>query len=1125
MAKELQTTKTFSYGQCSLSGFSNITDNYSHSCKKLKNAIVENNGSIRVRGAWEDDGVEFELGQGQTFRDIYRISNSFLVWLEGKKSAQGGLFFYDKSTKTLKRMEFSIQGTRFYGEELDEASQLIEFPQEEQFADHGLDIPQRLGAGLEIVSVERFENQLFVFFKNSFPFAIRSEGDVIAVVPYWEGVGAGNIWKAFPFNYTATRKTLGSFYFRQPPGQADFVPAVNEEENLRLRIKDVSISNRECKAWIEPNLEREPPSQGISLDKRYANLQKFLGMPIAFRVGLKDLKIVKTVEVSAEIDAGAEDVFYDKYSSVLSQCRTGGYTLYSGSVGLSQFYDGWVGKEDHIFWPTFWRVNKKSVEDTIERWLSTGYFGRGIFINNLYGFRSNFYNTTRSTIRLTDVAVRIFKNLIKSHAVFRAFGDILESQVTYRQGYFSRSGNPNFRGDLKRIRDATDGIKEKVEKYLKGRIRKIVATSSPLCNFKRMVRGEFKKHTVILPLNFFFDFDGARQRAGMVLTDESIADLESGIVDRLAFNPYAGNRALEVDNPIYMTQASSQSFLKYIQSDGFSTNIPIKTEKKGFAPSGEELSGTFTASNPEGPEDPLPDTILNGVSGVDTAQQVLAKEAYNFYVIFPYEIVAPVAENNPARYIDALKQNELGSQTYAKCKIYEIGSQLSRDDIAGDNLGGNLESNHYLHSEDFIITDWADGWPKSGGVLNDKHFFFTSGSKLSFSRTNKPQIWGNPIKKLLKAPAYNLEYQEDLVRPNDASANDGESSRFETLLREDFKYPTQAMKDFFDAIRQGDDSREVNVSDPLTYRLEDKNGELVDVRKHHVLSLGVLTNVGVQCVFMSDKGVFYFGLTPREKLFLKLAHVSNFIGGESDNGHDFSIVEILSLMFATSQDKEIHAVKYDTNNKNFNAMPSGVDRGFKGFVHGVSFIGNRLLFIDADTEKMFCCNVSSRGELMGVSEWAVGMKEAKGLWKFDNDFYGAFQEGNRVEVLKYNDAQSVEKGNPLMGEVETAPMTWISRYGTNPMLHLDISFRRAFFFAEGQIAENAGDIIVQCVGVNDKLFDVKMSQVLKNTRNKGQNGILSMRKDFRFSPGQGFSFKFKNPVVVSGVALELGIGD
>ena len=78
MSDFLQTQKSFSYGQAGLSGFSNMTGNYLHSCKKLKNAIVNKNGSVRVRGGWQNIGVSFKLPDHTKLRDAFDIEGNYI---------------------------------------------------------------------------------------------------------------------------------------------------------------------------------------------------------------------------------------------------------------------------------------------------------------------------------------------------------------------------------------------------------------------------------------------------------------------------------------------------------------------------------------------------------------------------------------------------------------------------------------------------------------------------------------------------------------------------------------------------------------------------------------------------------------------------------------------------------------------------------------------------------------------------------------------------------------------------------------------------------------------------------------------------------------------------------------
>ena len=221
MADILQTQKSFAYGQTGLTGFSNITENYDHSCKKLKNVIVNKNGSIRVRGGWTDIGVSFNLPPKTKVRDVFKVEGNYLFWLEGDGELKNeGLWIYDKDTVSdnlpegrkdrydkLERMKFDFRGSYIYADKFKVTSNNFQaFSEDEQFNGHGFDYKTINTKDIE--NVLPFENFLYVFFKDSFPYIVKAEMGVIVTAPYFQGVGAGRIWKAFPFNYTAKRKTF-----------------------------------------------------------------------------------------------------------------------------------------------------------------------------------------------------------------------------------------------------------------------------------------------------------------------------------------------------------------------------------------------------------------------------------------------------------------------------------------------------------------------------------------------------------------------------------------------------------------------------------------------------------------------------------------------------------------------------------------------------------------------------------------------------------------------------------------------------------------------------------------------------------------------------------------------------
>ena len=1141
MADILQTQKSFAYGQTGLTGFSNITENYDHSCKKLKNVIVNKNGSIRVRGGWTDIGVSFNLPAKTKVRDVFDIEGNFIVWLEssdGRDFTGEGLYIYDKTEKNLEKMKFGFNHSYIYGERLpDNANTEIAFPAKEQFdgrgREHGFEDLDRNN----IVNVLPFEKFLYVFFKGCFPFIVKSGDGVVATAPFYHGVGEDKIWKAFPFNYTTKRRTIGSYFYRQGPGN-QFYPALNQEEKLKLRIGNVKMEAKECEAWIEPQEGRLPSE--LYIDKRYASLQNFIGKPIAFQIGLKDFRVQK--RVTSEDREDYLDNFYARSFRVYSKCSSANFEMPTFSVNIATIYPGWNAERTPSYSFSLYKrtgQTREELEQTIKDY-AIRYVTGGIWVNSNGRTNSPGINRglginppPKSRFTKSEEKNGVLVTVHDSEAYEKALADYIHDvglQITEI-------------GNLV----ASEGINRIVAKE---------ESSSTLCDLRRNVRSNRVRSDTslnkILELSPKVDVNGVSTTLKVKLTQESLNDINDymlrayesreddeqslysqALLDlhwrnkNLSFHAIGENGETIEGSKVYATKGSALNVLNLITNNalGNSVTLFIRTLPKNFRPEaegGEDVEGVFTVDNPVDNSTPLPETLLKGVSASDTVQQVLVKEAYNFYVIFPYAIVGSEDEDSHDRYLPINNRDNIGRTLKAKCRIYEIGSQLSNDDLAGDNLGRFDESPHYLESEDFIFTDWADGWPKSGDVLNEKYFFFTSKSKLSFSKTEKPYIWGNPIKSLLNGPKYNLQYIENINRPNDEDADLADTNRFQTLLREDFKYPTEAITEFFDEINRGNESREGNVSDPLTYRIEDKNGLLVDIGRHLMVSAGVLTTVGIQCIFFTDKGTFYWGLAPRDGDFLKLANVSNFIGGKDPQGYNLGIAEVLTKVFAGSEDGELHMANYDPNNRNFIAEPAGVDRGFKGFVHGVNFRGNRLLFIDRFSEKMFCSNVGPRGHLMGVSEWEVADDWIpKGLWKFGNDYYSAFKKAQTINIMKYKDDDRFDwhggfsegRGfSEVVGEVETAPLTWKAKFASDPCLHLEKQVNRVFFYTDFDFQQ--APIIVQ--GSNTE-FNVK--KLIANSKNKGKDGVVSFKKPFGQPAGRGFRFKFYPPTTISGVVL------
>ena len=182
---------------------------------------------------------------------------------------------------------------------------------------------------------------------------------------------------------------------------------------------------------------------------------------------------------------------------------------------------------------------------------------------------------------------------------------------------------------------------------------------------------------------------------------------------------------------------------------------------------------------------------------------------------------------------------------------------------------------------------------------------------------------------------------------------------------------------------------------------------------------------------MTDKGVFYWGINSRPleaSSFVNLGKVSEFRGSENYR----AIVEVLDRLYLTDAFGDLFVVTYNQQNRNFLAVPCGTSIDCRRVNSGIPFYGNRVLFVDSGTNRLYCINSMDRGMLGGVSEWECNDELGNRMSfdrveRFGNDYYVLGRLMGKRHLLKVDrdfisdNVLGVEV--PYSGLGETGPIT------------------------------------------------------------------------------------------------------
>ena len=394
-------------------------------------------------------------------------------------------------------------------------------------------------------------------------------------------------------------------------------------------------------------------------------------------------------------------------------------------------------------------------------------------------------------------------------------------------------------------------------------------------------------------------------------------------------------------------------------------------------------------------------------------KKAYAQMGFRFFTAFPYEKVGTQHEG----YRPQASFYESGS--YVKCRFYTIGAKIEpkiREGFGGDSYSNGLPD----ITDNFVVSDWLEGFPVRGGRISGKDFFITSAQKLSYSSIRDNQWYGNPIKTLFATGNFNFKIK---------------SVKYTDILKRDFMFLSDPLNDFFDAIDDGEDSFTLNLGDPFTYVFRDIDGSRPKISAIFQSDIGAFSSAGAQAIAFTDKGVFYWGVNARAQNasnFVNMGKVSKFLGA----GNFSAIAEVLDKLYVQDDRGNFYVVVYDQANRNFTAFRASGNITFKGSNSIHNFIGDRLLAISDG--KLFCLNTDRRGPLSGETEFTLEGRTFERVEKIGDKFFFITKDEDGKFYFHEYEERLANLGDDLNGNIihykgiiETAPLT----LGQNQPMH------------------------------------------------------------------------------------------
>ena len=350
----------------------------------------------------------------------------------------------------------------------------------------------------------------------------------------------------------------------------------------------------------------------------------------------------------------------------------------------------------------------------------------------------------------------------------------------------------------------------------------------------------------------------------------------------------------------------------------------------------------------------------------------------------------------------------------------------------------------FYETDDFIGSDWVEGYPNKGISMFDKLVLVTEGSKLSFSKARDFKIFSSPVKSLLHYPLYNLHTSEGKyldILPEDAKIDDEAVTNGEEFI------------DFFSSVARGEDGVNLNLADAVTYGITTKEGREVNI--HHVLATSVQQ---IQGMLFTDKGVFYFTLTGSSETpasFLTVFQVS-----EARVSSGVKPITILNKVYCVGLSGELYVASTSSGDRSFNFAPAFEGDSLRGIKQLSSDSMDRIYILMTDG-RLLNVKMEPRGKLYGQGEFTLFEQEFSRLLESEDGaellcLVGEI-EGEISRIFKYSHSEErdflyldvlEEVSREYTGLIETAALT-VSKYVPAHTVYNIKNMRAVTIFQEG----------------------------------------------------------------------------
>ena len=441
---------------------------------------------------------------------------------------------------------------------------------------------------------------------------------------------------------------------------------------------------------------------------------------------------------------------------------------------------------------------------------------------------------------------------------------------------------------------------------------------------------------------------------------------------------------------------------------------------------------------------------------------------YRFYCIVPYERVDYSDEDTIENdvyvkasdfYTEAYKNRHGGAGSgsgFAKCRIFELGYVVDNSYTEGEStvriIGGenftfpaSFDSSIPLnYAEDFVITDWAGGFPVDGGFLQGKHFYFTEDAKISFSKRDESNIFSQPQKVLLAINNYKFRYA---------------SNPYTYPLFRDYISKASSKGDFYDflsLISWQKETLTLNVGDGLTYKVRSSDGNSISLLSFVEINIGAVGTRSVQVITATTSGIYYWGIGGGVSLnsFLTLFRVADFIVDET-----VGLISIHNKVYFTGRGgKGLYVVRFNERDQAFDFQLATSKREFEEVRDLAKFEEDRLLILQR--EGCYLANVEPQGSLSGFSNWNVETFNIEEIEKIEdylasfiltkgaNKYLYGYSEGNVNEVAVDQD----EQGQDILTytQVDLPPVT-VSKYWPHHNIVTPRELNQIYLFSNGLV--------------------------------------------------------------------------